>query len=139
MSWKKTLAFIGVFIALLTTPLVLVSNPMMDVYQERIDKEPKTSFNRWLQLKTASICYKTMRPERSADGYRKFMTNFPDDPEYPHAWLRYAQSLEECHKNAEAEEQYVLMYEVWEEKPEWAELREEARRGILRVRYQKRK
>ncbi|GEM_PF-3023967 len=139
MSWKKTLFAIALFIALLATPMVLASNPLMDYYQERIDRNPKTSFHRWLQLRVGGVCYKTLRPERSADAYRKFMTNFPQDPEFDFAWMRYAQSLEDANRNAEADEQYVLMMEAWEDRPERAEEREEARRGMLRVRYQKRK
>ncbi|MBI2900688.1 MAG: hypothetical protein HYY17_10930 [Planctomycetes bacterium] len=139
MPWKRVLLYGVIFITILATPFVLLSNPMMDVYQERIDKNPKTSFNRWLQLRMGGICYKTLRPERSAPAYRKFMENFPDDPEYNFVWMRYAQSLEDCHQNKEAEEQYILMMETLEDRPELAEFRDEAKRGWLRTKYQKRK
>jgi tetratricopeptide (TPR) repeat protein len=141
MTWKKTLIIIGAVVTILGAPILAISNPAMDFYQSRIDQNPKTSFNRWLQLRVCGgLCYKTMRPERSVDAYRKFLENWgPEDPDYPFAWLRYANSLEDTHQNQAAEEQYMLIMEHYSGNAEMGELAEEAKRGILRVRYQKRK
>ena len=40
----------------LAAALVLVSGPLMARYQARIDANPGTGFNRWLQLATADVC-----------------------------------------------------------------------------------
>lgn len=141
MTWKRTLIFLGIFIVILGTPLVAITNPAMDFYMSRVEKEPKTSLNRWLLLNMCGgLCYKTMRPDRSADAYRKFLEVWgPDDPDYPFAWIRYAQSLEDSHQNQAAEEQYLLIQEIYGANPDMVEYTEEARKGVLRVRYQKRK
>lgn len=137
MAWKKLLLVVGIFVLLLGTPVFLASNPMMDVYQGWIDEDPKTSFHRWLSLRGGDLCYRTMRPERAADFYKRFLDNNPEDGRYPPTWLRYAQSLENCNRNQAATEQYELILDKYDEEGRFSELAAEARRGVLRTRYQK--
>lgn len=137
MTWKRTLIFVSIFIVIIGTPIFAISNPAMDIYMDRANEDPHSSTNKWLLLNMCGgICYKTMRPERSADAYRKYMEAYGvDDPEYRFVWIRYANSLEDSNQNAAAEEQYLLIQET----PTMAEYWDEARKGVLRVRYQKRK
>jgi tetratricopeptide (TPR) repeat protein len=137
MTWKKYLIAAIIFVIILATPLVMMSNPMMDVWQTKVDGNPPE--NKWLQMAIANVCYKTWRPERAADAYLKYMQYYPDDPQYPYAWIRYAQSLEECHQNRLAEENYQLFLDTYLERSEFNEYLDEAHRGLKRVRYQKRK
>lgn len=134
-TWKKTALILGVFVLLIGGPLFLISNPMMDYYQERCEKEPASGFNQWLLL---NICggmnYKTMRAERSEVAYRKYMEFYPTDTENrPLALLRYAQSLDDQNKNQAALEIYEQFLEEFPSHPEanTAEL------GIKNIKYVK--
>ena len=88
--------------ALVILVLALVSNGMMGVYQRRIDAAPATGFHRWLQLRTADVCRATWRPDMAAERYRKFIQHYPEDPRRRAALLRFAGSLEEADKTADA-------------------------------------
>lgn len=131
MTFKKTLLIALIFVLVITLPLVMISNSMMDVYQDKIDAHPTSGFNKWLQLTTAGICFKTDRPERALDGYKKYMERFPEDPEYAFCLLRYAQSLEEAKRYEEALEQYDLFLTYY---PSHDDV-ETARQGITRIKY----
>lgn len=137
MPWKKLFLIVGLFILVLGTPVFLASNPMMDVYQGWIDEDPKSSFHKWLCLRSGDLCYRTLRPERSADFYKRFLDNNPDDERVPRVWLRYAMSLETCNKNQAATEQYELILDKYGDEGRFSEIADEARRGVLRTRYQK--
>ena len=111
--------------------VVLVSGPLMERYQARIDAAPGTPFNRWLQLTTADVCLKTWRPEMAADRYRAFMRHYPEDPERPYALLQLARANEaagRCSDAIKTYEQYIQEY------PHRSGEVADARLGIARVR-----
>lgn len=91
---------------LVVTPVALLSSTMMDAYQRRIDRNPHTAFNRWLQMASADCCASTWRPEMAATGYRRYYERYPGDMLRAHALLRYAQSLEEAGRTADAKDIY---------------------------------
>jgi len=130
-TWKKLLAIVIFFVALIVLPVFLCSSTMMSYYQTRIDREPNTDFNKWLLITSADICYKTMRPELSAEYYRKFRDLHKTDARRPYAFFRYAHSLEDCSRNADAIAEYQRFIEEYPN-------REEAPlclMGIDRIRY----
>jgi len=132
-TWKKTLAVCVVFLVLAVLPLFLLSNPMMDYYQRRIDRDPDRPSSCWLQLKTADVCSATMRPERAAEYYRRFLMRYRQDVRRPYALLRYGMSLEEAGRNADA----IIVYEqILIEYPDREE-RDRAAAGIDRIKYVK--
>lgn len=133
MTWKKTLAIVAAFLIAFILPIFLLSNPMMGYYQGRIDKDPNSDFNKWLQLTVSGICYKTMRPEIALEGYEKYINRFPkEDEDYPFVLLRYAKSLEDAKRYDEAIDNYELLRATFPDH----EYAEEAERGITRIKYQ---
>ena len=113
----------------LVVPTVLLSSPMMDYYQRRIDADPQSGTSRWLQMSTADWCSRTWRPEMAATGYRCFYERYPGDIRRAHALLRYAQSLEDAGRTADAKDiysKYVTEYPDLEDA-------QEARIGINRI------
>ena len=132
-TWKKLLAIVLIFVGVIVLPVFLCSNSMMEYYQQRIDKEPNTDFNKSLLMTCADLCYKTMRPELSAEYYRKFRDRYKDDPRRPHAFLRYAKSLEDCGRNADAIEEYRRYMEEYPERED----SKDAFNGIDRIKYVK--
>lgn len=108
MPLKRTLK-ISLLIAvplLILVPATLLSTPMMDWYQQRIERNPDAESSRWLQMTSADWLSRTWRPEMAATGYRRFYERYKGDVRRPHALLRYAQSLEDCGRNADAIDQY---------------------------------
>lgn len=91
---------------LLVVPTALLSSPMMDYYQRRIDRDPHTETSRWLQMTSADWCARTWRPEMAATGYRTYYERYTRDVRRAHALLRYAQSLEEAGRTADAHDIY---------------------------------
>jgi hypothetical protein len=108
--------WIGTCIALpilLVVPTFLLSSPMMDYYQRCIDRDPNAESSRWLQMTSADWCSRTLRPEMAATGYRRYYERYPGDIRRAHALLRYAQSLEDAGRTADAKdiyEKYVTEY-----------------------------
>jgi hypothetical protein len=91
---------------LVLIPVFLLSTPMMDWYQKRIDRNPDAESSRWLQMTSADWLSRTGRPEMAATGYRLFYERYTRDIRRSDALLRYAQSLEDCGRNADAIDQY---------------------------------
>lgn len=91
---------------LVVVPVVLLSSPMMDYYQKRIDRNPESGFSRWLQMASADWCSRTWRPEMAATGYRRYYERYTRDVLRAHALLRYAQSLEDAGRTADAKDIY---------------------------------
>jgi len=87
-------------------PVLLLSTPMMDWYQKRIDRNPDAESSRWLQMTSADWLSRTWRPEMAATGYRRFYERYTRDIRRSDALLRYAQALEDCGRNADAIDQY---------------------------------
>jgi hypothetical protein len=124
--------FIGLGIALsllLVLPTVLLSSPMMDYYQQRIDRDPDPESSRWLQMTTADWCARTWRPEMAATAYRRFYERYPGDIRRAHALLRYAQSLEEAGRTADARDIYAKYVTEYSD----LEGAQDARIGINRI------
>ena len=124
--------FIGLGIAvpiLLVLPTVLLSSPMMDYYQRRIDRDPDPESSRWLQMTTADWCARTWRPEMAATGYRRFYERYRGDIRRAHALLRYAQSLEEAGRTADARDIYAKYVTEYSD----LEGAQDARIGINRI------
>lgn len=133
-TWKKTLAAVGVAAGTLgVASFFLVSNPMMDCYQRRIDRNPDGAFSRWLQIASADVCYATWRPERAAEYYRRFLDRYRQDLRRPYALLRYGRSMEESGRNADAIVVYEQILLQYPDRPE----KEEAQVGIDRIKYVK--
>jgi outer membrane protein assembly factor BamD (BamD/ComL family) len=96
-----------IFLVLLCALTVfLLSNPMMDWYQKRIDTQPKSGFSKWLQLASADACRLTFRRERAIQGYEIFLERYPDDDRRPGVLLVYAESLEACDRDKDARSMY---------------------------------
>jgi len=108
MSLRKKIGItLGIAVPLLlVVPTVLLSSPMMDYYQKRIDQNPQAESSRWLQMTSADWCSRTWRPEMAATGYRRFYERYPGDIRRSHALLRYAQSLEDAGRTADAKDMY---------------------------------
>lgn len=133
MSLKRKI-LIALLVAapiLIVVPVVLLSTPMMDRYQRRVDREPHAESSKWLQLTSADWCARTWRPEMAATGYRRFYERYTHDVRRAYALLRYAQTLEECGRTADAKdiyEKYVAEY------PDLDGTRE-AKLGINRIKF----
>lgn len=132
-SWKKILLLCGVVIGIIVLPLFLFSNPMVDYYARRAEADPESGLNKWLLMASADICYKTSRPEKSAEFYYKFMEKYPADPRRPRVFMRYAQSLEDANRNKEAEAMYLRYMEEYPDRED----KSEAESGLHRIRYTK--
>jgi len=99
----------------------LLSSPMMDWYQKRIDREPGSESSRSLQMLTADVCLATWRPEMAATRYRLYYERYQKDLQRAHALLCYAQSLEDAGRSADAIDiyrKYLAEYPDHEEKAE---------------------
>ncbi len=131
MSLKRKI-LVGILITLPVLFLAgafLLSTPMMDRYQRGVDRDPDTDFSRWKQLAIADAYFQTWRYEQAATGYRTFYERHTRDVRRAGALLRYAQSLEEAERNADAKdiyEKYLAEYPQLEGKTE-------AERGIVRI------
>ena len=116
-------------ILLLLLPTILLSSPMMDYYQTRIDRDPDTDRSKWLQMTTADWCSRTWRPEMAATGYRRYYERYKNDVRRSYALLRYAQSLEDAGRTADAIDiykKYLVEYHDLDGK-------QEAQIGINRI------
>lgn len=129
-SWKKILLLGGALLGIIVLPLFLFSNPMVDYYARRADENPGSGLNKWLLMASADVCYKTMRPEKSADFYYKFMEKYPEDPRRPQVFLRYAMSLEDANRRKEAEAMYLRYIEEYPDREDKAQ----AESGLVRIR-----
>jgi tetratricopeptide (TPR) repeat protein len=132
-TWKKVLLVSILFLAFVVLPIGLLSTGMMEHYQERIDRNPDTDFNKWLQMATADACSKTMRPEMAADYYRRFWERYPKDERRPVAYLHYAVALADSGRNADA---IAAFQKYMDDYPE-REDRKVAVAGIERIRFVK--
>ena len=113
-------AALGIPTLLLLTAFLL-SSPMMDWYQKRIERNPGSDFSRDLQMTTADICMATWRPEMAATRYRLYYERYRQDLRRAHALLCYAQALEDAGRNADAIDiyrKYLAEYPDHEEKAE---------------------
>jgi len=132
MNLKKVVLIAAIFVSVVGLPLLLISTPMIDTYQEWIDRNPHTGFHRWLQFSSAQIAYKTVRPEVGARGFRRYLEHYgAQDSRHPIALFRYARCLEESRKRDAAREQYELFRVLY---PQHA-LAPDAEEGIRRIRY----
>jgi hypothetical protein len=114
---------------LVLLPAFLLSTPVMNSYQRRIDADPNADSSKWLQMSSADWCSRTWRPEMAATRYRLFYERYKDDIRRSYALLRYAQSLEDAGRTADAREvyrKYLLEY------PD-LEGRQDAQIGINRI------
>jgi len=99
----------------------LLSTPMMDWYQDRIDGNPESGFYRDLEMTTADACLATWRPELAATRYRLYYERYRTDIRRAHALLAYAQALEDAGRNADAIDiyrKYLAEYPDHDEKGE---------------------
>jgi tetratricopeptide (TPR) repeat protein len=112
-SWKKYSIWIGLVVIILLMPFFLISSSMMDIYLERVNENPQTEFNNWLLLKSANICFDTLRPEMAAERYRRFMELYPEDPQRRHALFYFASALEDAQKTADALAVYLQFAEEY--------------------------
>lgn len=130
-TWKKALVGTSIFVVLVVLPVILISSSMMSCYQARIDRNPQSDFNTWLQMAVGDVCLSTMRPEMAADAFRRYRDNYPRDERRPKAELKYAMALEDCHRNADADEQYHWYLDHYPEREDT----KEALAGIDRIRW----
>jgi tetratricopeptide (TPR) repeat protein len=112
-SWKKYSIWIGLVVIILLMPFFLISSSMMEIYLERVNENPKTEFNNWLLMKSANICFDTLRPEMAAERYRRFMELYPDDPQRRYALYYFASALEDAQKTADALAVYLQFAEEY--------------------------
>jgi tetratricopeptide (TPR) repeat protein len=129
---RKILLIAAVAVPVLVLlPVFLLSTPMMEYYQRRIDRDPDTESSRSLQLATADWCSRTWRPELAATGYRRFYERHIRDVRRSHALLRYAQSLEDSGRNADAIDTYRKYLAEYPD----LEGRKDAELGINRIKH----
>jgi hypothetical protein len=108
MSLKRKL-LIAALIALpvlILLPSFLLSTPMMEYYQRSIDRDPDSERSKWMQMTSADWCSRTWRPEMAATGYRLYYERYKNDIRRATALLRYAQSLEDAGRSADARDIY---------------------------------
>lgn len=108
----------------------LASNPMIDVYLARADRDPGSDASKSALLRVGALCSATGRPERAALAYRRFYDRSPGDARRPVALYELASALEEAGRTAEAAdlyEKFILEYPLRQEL-------EDARRGLNRLR-----
>ena len=119
---RKLLITAGIlFPVLLIATSFLLSSPMMDWYQKRIDADQQSDSSKGLQMLTADVCLSTWRPEMAAPRYRWFYERYTKDLRRAHALLRYAYCLEEAGRMADAVDiykKYLAEYPGHEEKTE---------------------
>lgn len=104
--WRWKLKFYIFLVLSSALAVFLLSNPMMDWYQKRIDTNPKTGFAKWLQLASADACRMTLRRERAILGYRTFLERYPEDDRRPMVLLIYAETLEASGRDEDARSMY---------------------------------
>jgi tetratricopeptide (TPR) repeat protein len=131
---KKSLIALLVLLVVVALPVLLLSNPMMAVYQKRIEGNPTSGFSRWLQISSANVCSSTWRPERAAHGYQRFLELYPEDERRPFVLLRLAVSLEAAGRSADAIARYEQFLIEYPDRPE----RDEVRTGLARIRFVRR-
>ena len=131
MSLKRKLLFgtLAALPLLAILAIFLISTPMIDRYQKSIDKDPDAESSRDRQLMLSDLCFKTWRYEQAASGYRRFYERYTRDVRRADALLRYAQSLEEAERNADAKD----IYEKYLAEYPHLEGRTEAERGLVRI------
>ena len=112
-SWKKYSVAIGIVFLIILTPFFLISSTMMEIYIDRVRENPKTEFNNWLLLKSANICFHTIRPEMAAERYRLFLELYPEDEQRRFALYQFASSLEDSNKTADALAVYTQFAEEY--------------------------
>lgn len=120
--------------SLLVLTVFLLSSPVLAWTQKRIDRNPSSDFSRELQMVTADICLMTWRPEDAATRYRLYYERYTKDVHRAHALLRYAVSLEDAGRTADALDiyaKYLAEYPDHEEKAE-------AEFGVNRIRNSRR-
>jgi len=123
MSPKRKL-LLGAAVALpflVVLAAFLLSSPVLAWTQQRIDRDPFTDSSRELQMITADVCLMTWRPEDAATRYRLYYERYTKDLRRAHALLRYAVSLEDAGRTADALEiyaKYLAEYPDHEEKAE---------------------
>ena len=120
---------------LIVAPVALLSTPTMDAYQRRIDRNPDSDSSKWLQITTADWLARTWRPEMAATGYRRFYERYTRDVRRPYALLRYAQTLEECGRTADAKD----IYEKYLTEYPDLDGAQDARIGINRIKFSARR
>lgn len=130
-TWKKILLIGGSFLILIIGPLFLLSNPMMEYYQKRCDREPEK--NKWLQIKSADWCFSTMRPELAKPRYLKYYERYKEDPKREYAFYRWAMSVEETESSKAGVQAFEQFLEVYPN----GQFTKEANDGIIRIRYSK--
>jgi hypothetical protein len=116
---------------LVLVPVFLLSTPMMDFYQRRVDRNPDAESSRWLQLTAADWCSRTWRPEMAATGYRRFYERHTRDVRRSYALLRYAQSLEDSGRNADA----IDIYQKYLAEYPDLEGKKDAELGVNRIKH----
>ena len=131
---KLLLAAAIAFASVLVLTAFLLSSPVLAWTQKRIDRDPSSDFSRELQMATADLCLMTWRPEEAATRYRLYYERYTKDVRRAHALLRYAVSLEDAGRTADALDiyaKYLAEYPDHEEKAE-AEI------GVNRIRNSRR-
>lgn len=131
MKRKLLLVVLIALPILIVVPVVFLSSPMMDCYQKRIDRNPQADSSKWLQLASADWCSRTWRPEMAATGYRRFYERYTRDVRREVALLRYAQSLEDSGRTADAKDTYEKYLIEYPDLPGASE----ARIGINRIKF----
>ena len=137
-GWKKIALIAGAVLCPPVLTLILLCNPMCDVYYGWVKEDPKNEKSgwinhQWLLLATADMCYKTMREEKSALYYYKYMVFYPEDKETrPHALLRYAHALNESNENKLAIQVYLQFVEEY---PDRTKDVKSAQQGIYNIKY----
>ena len=132
MSWKKIAVWVGLFMAVFTVPLIIISNPMLRHFQEKYEADPESEWNNSLLWFSAGMAYKTNRFEIGVTGYEKWIeNNDPDHEDFPFALLRYALCLEGSKRYDDAIENYDYFMALFPAHDDFGK----AKKGIDRIKY----
>lgn len=134
LTWKKIMLLTLLFTLLLLLPIFLMTDRMMVLYQERIDADPTSDFSQWLQLAVGDVCFRTMRPEKAAEAYYKYLERYPEDERRDIILFNYARSLEDADRIEEARDTYEQFLAEYPEHEKTTEVNE----GLRRLKFRSR-
>ena len=109
---------------------ILLSTPTLEFLQRRVDRDPMPETSRRLQMAIADWSARTWRLDLAATGYRLFYERYTQDLRRAHALLRYAQTLEDAGRTADATDIYQKYLAEYPD----LEGKREAELGVNRIR-----
>ena len=135
LTWRKIAIVCAGFMSIFLIPLGLCSEMMLDFYFERAAVEANSEFTKTVLRKASWMAFRTLRYEKAAEGYRRYLEMYPEDEDRPQLLLQYGLALEESARFKYAVEIYEEIIDSYPDTPE----REESKVAIDRIRYVRRR